>query len=443
MTKATSSLAVLIVAAFLVFLPPIAVAQFGEECGMDPNLFPPQNPNPVIHYGGRFITSTGTLRVLMIWVRFADDDESTPIWPDPDVLPQWAERFVDTAYSANGNYYDGAVSHYFYQNSYGKLHVIGDVYYVRTDNEEAYYHEIAYSYGAIAARSAIEMEVLDKLDDEYNVDFQTYDNWTYRAFNHSPNPDGKVDMIWFMTRNLHDGNYSDPRYQFGIGWAVLDCPPHVRDGVTIVGCDNCPLINNYPHSGIGMFGSHIYLPVNSSTATDGSYGLVHVIGHEMSHYLFGFGHFALHDYWGISTIRSNSNMQAYAGGWRSIYSGYEKWRLGWMAPTEVTTNTDNLTLRDLATTFDSTQARLVKVPLSVGTNQFILSRIEGSLVRLRLATPHTTVRRQPWCQAFWHTLLSRNPTSLPGLRFISSMLTGCFGGKLSIAVGTLAQNWTM
>lgn len=301
----------------------------------------------------------------MVWVRFADDNETTPDWPDPEVLPEWAERFINTDEDPSGNYYQGTVSHYFYENSYGKMHVIGEVYYVTTDNDEDYYHQIAFTSGDGAARSAIEMEVLDKLDEVYNVDFTRYDNWTFGTFNHSSNPDDKVDMIWFMTRNLHDENPPAGRSAFGIGWATLDCPTHTRDGKTIIGGG----LFGFPGSGIGLFQPHLYRPINSSTAVEGKYPLVNHVAHEMSHYFFGGGHFAYGGY--IGPRRRISGFRPYAGGWAGTYSGYERWRLGWLSPTVVTANTDNLILWDLATTFDSTRNRLLQIAIP-GSSQFFL-----------------------------------------------------------------------
>jgi M6 family metalloprotease-like protein len=326
-----------------------------------------------VNYGGRYVTSTGTLRVLMVWIRFADDNEPSTTWPDPNALPDWAAHFVNAAYSAAGDYYPGAVSGYFYENSYGKFHVIGDVYYVTTDYPESHYHEIAHQSGAVAARAAIEVEMFDKLDrPPYKVNFTRYDNWTLNhstGFNHLPGPDGILDMCWFMTRNLHDENYTVPSYRFGIGWAVLDCNSLYKDGVLIKGFDYY-----FPASGIGMFAPHLWRPLNSSVATAPSYPLVNIVAHEMSHYLFGYDHFGVGQCFPgfpYTCLRFVSAMTPYAGGWSGHYSGYEKWRLTWLRPTVVDYNTDNIVLRDQATTIDSNLHRLVKIPIP-NTSQYLL-----------------------------------------------------------------------
>ena len=319
------------------------------------------------HYVGRYITSTGILRVLVIFVRFADDIEETEIWPDFHLLPDWAQSFVNNKYSSTGDYYPETVSRYFYENSYGKLHVIGDVYFVTTDHDENYYHQLAYPSNPKAARSTIEKEVLDKLDDQpYNVDFSLYDNWTYSGeFNNEPGKDSQVDMIWFITRNLHDENYKD-NYRFGVGYAKLDCPTHFRDGVKIIG--SC-----FPGSGIGMFEPHVNWAINSSLKSNGSKTIVNHVAHEMTHYLYG-QHFADLPR-KISSSRYSSSLKTYAGGWRSVYSGYEKWRLGWITPKTITSNGDGYVLYDLASTINEpegpTNSRLFKIDIP-GTNQFFL-----------------------------------------------------------------------
>src|SRR2546426_6342992 len=132
-----------------------------------------------IPHGGKFITSVGTLRVLVVFVRFPGDVDVSPTWPDPNVLPEWALHIVDTGYIASGNYTPLRSSRWFYENSGGNFHLIGDVYYVTTTNSEDYYHQLASTSGNPGTpRGAIVTDVLNKLDGApYNVDFRRYDNW--------------------------------------------------------------------------------------------------------------------------------------------------------------------------------------------------------------------------------------------------------------------------
>jgi hypothetical protein len=339
---------------------------FQIECGM-PDVY--EETEEVLHYVGKHITSSGILRVLVIFVRFADDNETSAIWPNPNVLPEWAANFVNTDYRPAGNYYEGTASHYFYQNSYGNMHVVGEVYYVTTNFNEAYYHQIAAGppVNPVAARSAIQMEALDKLDiPEYNVNFSNYDNWNrVTDYDIRPGPDGVVDMIWFITRNLRDSNLPSGQAPFGIGWATLDCPTHQRDGVTIKGGG----FGGFPASGIGMFKDHMYWSINAENATRGT--IVNHVAHEMTHYFFGFGHFAT-ELRTLTSTRTTSSFKTYACGWRGVYSGYEKWRLGWMQPTIISADGDSYTLWDLATTmYHPAKHRLFKINIP-GTSQFFL-----------------------------------------------------------------------
>jgi hypothetical protein len=149
---------------------------------------------------------------------------------------------------------------------------------------------------------------------------------------------------------------------FDIGVAALECTTHQRDGVWIE--------QGFPGSGISMFKDHINWSVNASTATKGS--IVNHVAHEMSHYFFGRSdHFADIPKPFVGS-RSGSSFKTYVGGWRGVYSGYEKYRLGWMQPTPITVDGDSYILWDLATTmYHPAKPRLYKINIP-GTSQFFL-----------------------------------------------------------------------
>jgi hypothetical protein len=161
--------------------------------------------------GGREVTNQGTLRVLVVFVRFADDfDNGTnPDWNNFQILPAWAQTIVDPTVPSSGQQYTTLnLSNFFDrvsggdgQGQHGMLQIVGDVYYVTTDsNREDYDNE-----------EEVHRHVLEKLDNPslYNVDFSLYDNWEFiqngEFFTHQYRPgvgDGKVDYIFMNWRSL-------------------------------------------------------------------------------------------------------------------------------------------------------------------------------------------------------------------------------------------------
>lgn len=340
--------------------------------GCDMITLPEESEGINIQYKGKYITSTETLRVLVVFIRFADDYETSSIWPNASVKPTWIENFVNNYFSSTGNYYSGTVSDYFYQNSYGNLHIIGDVYYVTLPQNESYYHEYAYSNNSASlARGLIEMEALNIIDSPpYNVDFSAYDNWKFNGeYNTQPGQDGILDMCWLITRNLHDQSYPNEK-RIGAGWAGLDCATHTRDGVTIKTGGN-PNSWTLPNSGITIFRDLINYGINPLTYQFGNFTNVNIVAHEMTHHLFGSGHFADGNRFLDLSSRYASNMLSYVGGWMGEYSGYEKWRLGWTTPTLINSDNDYVLWDLSSTSTDPNKKRLYKITIP-GTSQFYL-----------------------------------------------------------------------
>ncbi len=361
-------LILLLCTAVVLFLPQKLLAQDASiHCGMTDEAIE-ESKHSTPQFGGKFISATGTLRVLVIFVRFADDHQTSDNWPDPNTLPPWAENFVDNQFSSTGSYSPGLASDYFYQNSYGNFHVIGDVYYLTTDHNEMYYRQLAAGppFQPEVARAALQMEVFDKLDAApYNVDFSLYDNWNrVDEYDIQPGPDDDVDMIWFLTRDIQESGNAAGQANFHWAHALLDTDTHVRDGVALVG--------GFPGSGIGMFRRHLDWAVNPSLAPYGKGVIVNHVAHEMTHYFFGSGHFAIWDDHITTNVRSNSSLKTYAGGWYSLYSGYEKWRLNWLEATTIWADGDNYELWDLATTTDHSKPRLYRINIPDTPQYFLI-----------------------------------------------------------------------
>jgi hypothetical protein len=139
---------------FLFFLPIYGYAQTGFICGtvMEEEQQGLMKITAVSDTGGKYITSEGTITAMIIFARFSDDNETTSLWPNASVLPTWASNLLNPNFSAAGNYTSNSFSDYIYKNSYGKLHIIGDVFYVTLPQTESYYYNYSSSAFTIRAK---------------------------------------------------------------------------------------------------------------------------------------------------------------------------------------------------------------------------------------------------------------------------------------------------
>jgi M6 family metalloprotease-like protein len=257
-----------------------------------------------------FIPTTGTIRVLIVFVQFQDDTFDTPSciadptngWPSSlHTIPNWAtgNNLVHSATAPS--YTSGSLSHFYDVMSNGSFDFIGDVYpqLYLTPQPKSYYDA---SQGR--GRGWLNQQIIDWMNP--NVNFANYDN----------DNDGDVDMILFIYRNwdkvIFGANFGGIA-DLGFSGSI------VRDGKTIKG--------GFPGSG---------------TTQNNVYRLSDCWGigaHEISHYQFGGDHF---DYTGKFGIHDGLNGSA-------GMSGYERLLLSWINPTVISSNT-SITVTDAITT---------------------------------------------------------------------------------------------
>jgi hypothetical protein len=369
----------------------LVIPSLSSACQFSQNLFPfcrmdeigspqPQSEKSVIHVGGRFLTSTGTITSFVLFVRFADDNETSALWPDASTLPLWARNILNPTYKPMGNYTTNSFSDYIYENSYGKLHIVGDVYYVTLNHDEAYYYGLK---SQVAAWTAIERDAFNKLAAIPDIDLAKYDQWknegdfknVYTGEGSGQTKDHIVDLCWVILRNLHDG----PPHSFDLynGIAELYVSKTIKH-VTIAA--------GYPGSGISMFPDGFIdqighqSTINQSISehdNDGSHwSIIGTMAHELSHYFFGANHFGTQDLGApLSSNRSSSQLSPYninSPGW-GVFMGYEKIRLGWISSNQIqvcTTNGDNFVIPDMETTSDPNAKLIFEIPIP-GTGEFI------------------------------------------------------------------------
>jgi M6 family metalloprotease-like protein len=272
--------------------------------------------------GGRHLPARGTLRVLVAFVSFPDDETPHPFWPahrPPDSMRQFIDPDTLTKSSASFN-----LTNYFSQMSLGKFHLIGDVIWVESKHQQTEYRN--WPYGR--ANKDVIREVLDSL-----VDFAPYDQWTRVGdYDIREEPDGVVDMIIMVWRTT--------MYEY-LGEASLGYLPAIPvDGGSRYVWMGYPERYDVPQ-GSGVTCEYPY--------TDSPRQLMKTMVHEFGHWLLGGMHpystqlAGKHQYWGIICAPQRIS---------SCMNSYEREALGWITIPAMDPDLD-IALRDYVTTGDA------------------------------------------------------------------------------------------
>ena len=268
--------------------------------------------------GGKHITADGTLRILVVFVSFFDDETPHPYWPAHNP-PLYMQQFIDPDTATNSQSLFN-LTNYFHQMSLGKFHVVGEARWVELLHSQEEYRNG--SYGR-ANRTALQ-ECVDPI-----IDFTQYDRWTKVAdFTHTLAPDSIVDMIVMVWRTNMFENVGEASLGYRGGFYA--------DGRRI-------------ESG---FPEYLPMPLGSGVTcqylyTDSPYKVMQTMVHEMGHWLLGGPHpynnesvHGKHVYWGILC----NGLRA-----ASCANSYEREKLGWIEVPVIVPG-DDVTLRDYITT---------------------------------------------------------------------------------------------
>lgn len=254
--------------------------------------------------GGRHITASGTLRILLVFASFSDDDAPNPYWP-PHQPPVAMSLFLDpdTATHSTASF---NLTNYFNQMSLGQFHFVGDVVWVESTHGTSEFSNGSYG----RANTTLLTEQLDT-----QVDFSRYDHWTNAAdYVNIPEPDSVVDMIVMVWRTN--------TFPY-VGEASLGRKPTlVLDGVKI----GMGYPEDYAHPlGSGVTCEYLY--------TDTPDKVMRTIAHEVGHWLLGGAHpyngdvlGGKHSYWGILCDGHRIS---------SCVNSYERELLGWVSVPEL------------------------------------------------------------------------------------------------------------
>jgi parallel beta-helix repeat protein len=320
-------------------------------CGTNPNSVLNINNRALakamtlIKPGGIYIPSSGTIRVLVVFVQFKDDNDYNPHWISGQV-PDYMNSFIDaTQQQGSSNYIN--LTNYFNQMSLGNYHVIGNAIYVQTQENRSYYFDAA-NYGSTNPRYFANKKVLQQKVDPL-INFSDYDNWRYNSeYDLTNQSDGTVDMIVMVWRGLQFDN------GYWLGEASLGDQENNLPSYTV---EN--LTKTIKPAFGGGYGSGITVHDWGSRSPEYNF---HTVVHELSHWLLGANHpyhflgQDEHAFWGM----------LHHSGDGICTNAYESEKLGWTTPISINAEISNATLSD----FISTGVSYKYHPANGSTNEF-------------------------------------------------------------------------
>lgn len=279
-------------------------------CGTPPD---PGRSMDLTQLGGKYITANGTLRILLVFVSFPNDNNEHPYWPVGGP-PTYMGNFIDPNVNTNSTNHAN-LTNYFDQMSFGLYQVIGEAIWVTAPQPSTNY--LPTEYGK--ANKDVLREVLDPL-----IDFSLYDNWRRNAdYTHINEPDGLVDMIVMIWRGFHFVYLGEASLGYVTGFQA--------DGVTIE--------MGYPTNPFYPLGSGVtcMYPYNHWPSK-----VTQTMIHEVGHWLLG----ADHPYGDKYNVWSILGSQFAAG---FCANAFERERLGWINVVEIDESI-NAPLSDYITT---------------------------------------------------------------------------------------------
>jgi len=293
---------------------------------------------PSITENGQFV------RVLVLYVEFKDDqwDIDFSDWPKNHAPEGWMNtNFIDQ--TVNQNSTNGNITDYFTTMSLGKYKIIGNFYHHVTSKTRDEYITLGMS------RGAINREILHEMDST-GFDFTPYDNWSKNAsYDFNWGPDGEIDMIWMIYRNisLDKPNSFEYAAQLGFGdsyWGIFSGESSLGGG---------GILNINGNMTIDLNGLGLVSGINIMGVKNGLWWVKSIAIHEFGHHLLG-PFYEAHMQRGSWGIMSGYGLRG------QVVNSYERQKLGWIISKQYDYNTsDPIILEDFVTTGD---ALLIKIP---------------------------------------------------------------------------------
>lgn len=264
-----------------------------------------------VQLGGRDITSIGTVRALMLFIDFLDDNEdpNNPVWP-VGLGPNYLDNIIDPLEGQPAQ--ENNITSLLADNSFNQFIMVGEAIYRQAPRSLSDYQNDPNTSSNVAHWAT--RETLVELDQE--MDFSPYDNWEKIAnYVHEEQPDSVIDMIFVVFRRWYSatGFYS-------LGWASMP-------GSGTLYVDGGERWINFSQSGV-------------TSLTMPQYKAFQISLHEFGHK------------WGLPH-NYNDGMWTLMSYWQHTPSpfmnSYERERLAWMTFTDITVDNTNATVADFGT----------------------------------------------------------------------------------------------
>lgn len=230
--------------------------------------------------------------------------------------------------------FKGSVHDYFYAQSYGAFDLTFDLVYVKVEGDAEKYASDASTDENSQYLVQDIMEVLKTR----NIDWSLYD-W---------NGDGFVNQLLIIYAGHGMNDYAGSDLIWPHQWWMSE---HLKDKTPGVYCDPIPVTYNDKEYKVDCYCALAELTKNDD------YGSFGTICHEYTH-CFGFPDF----YYGSKSYLGAWELMDYGnyngnGYCPAGYSAYERWLMGWLTPTELTSAT---TVTDMPALNDKPQAYLIR-----------------------------------------------------------------------------------
>ena len=276
--------------------------------------------------GGKYITASGNLKVLVVFAKFKGDTSSHQYWPI-DSYPTEMNEFIDPDMQKGSTHFLN-LTNYYNQMSFGKFKVTGKSIGAKTPYPISHYIMPDKNY---LNRSMAITDILNSIDD--SIDYREFDNWTYVSnYNHRNSPDGIVDMIIVIWRGLVLSEQWSGEASLGYGseFLVENNQEKIRMGYSYQTDSLTP-------------GSGVTIQYWGERGRERNFkNCIHEVAHWLIQKDDSYLKFN-HTFWGMLTPGSEG----------ICASTIEREKLGWMNPTLITDTSLDIEIGDNVTTSSS------------------------------------------------------------------------------------------